>query len=101
MAEVVTSDEALAYLGIDNADEMILSNINRTIKTADKFLEGSIGKNYPRDDSRAKEIALIIIDDLYSNRGYMNTSAMTNNVRRLVDDLSMQLRMELLQNASV
>lgn len=101
MADIVTPDEALSYLGIDNADEMILNNIGRTIYTADKFLEGSIGRNYPRDDPRAKEIALILIDELYSNRGYTNTSVMTNNVRRLVDDLSMQLRAELLLNESL
>jgi hypothetical protein len=90
---VVSVDEVKDYLGIDYADEMVERNINRTIKTADAYLKGSIGENYPTDDHRAKELALIIISDLYDNRGLQST--ITGNTRRLVDDLSLQLRLEL------
>lgn len=92
-SQVVSVDEVLAYLGIDYADEMVNSNIGRTIKTADAYLKGSIGKNYPIDDPRSKELALIIISDLYDNRGLNST--ISGNTRRLVDDLSLQLRLEL------
>lgn len=91
--QVVTNDEALAYLGIDYADDMINKNIERIIKTADAYLKGSIGETYPVDDPRAKELALIIIADLYDNRGFNST--VSGNTRRLVDDFSMQLRLEL------
>ena len=90
---VVSVDEVLAYLGIDYSDDMVRANIERLIKTADAYLKGSIGENYPADDPRAKELALIIISDLYDNRG-MN-STVSGNTRRLVDDLSLQLRLEL------
>lgn len=90
---VVTTEEVLSYLGIDYDDDMVKRNINRIIKTADSFLKGSIGENYPTDDPRAKEIALIVISDLYDNRGINeNVSVRT---RRLVDDFSLQLRLEL------
>lgn len=91
--QVVSVDEVLAYLGIDYSDDMIKSNIERTIKTADAYLKGSIGENYPVEDPRSKELALIIISDLYDNRGLNST--ISGNTRRLVDDLSLQLRLEL------
>lgn len=91
-----TVDEVLKYLGIDYADEMVTANIERSIKTADAYLKGSIGKNYPTDDPRAKELALIFIADLYDNRGLVEK--VSGNVRRLVDDFSLQLRLELRSN---
>ena len=90
---VVTIDEALAYLGIDYADDMVKSNIGRMIKTADAYLKGSVGEDYPIDDPRAKELALIIVSDLYDKRGLVST--VSGNTRKLVDDLSLQLRLEL------
>lgn len=88
-----TIDEVLAYLGIDYADEMVTKNIERSILVADAYLKGSIGTNYPNDDPRVKELALIFISDLYDNRGLIEKVA--GNVRRLVDDMSLQLRLEL------
>lgn len=90
---VVSVDEVLAYLGIDYSDDMVNNNIERAIKTADAYLKGSIGNNYPVEDPRSKELALIIISDLYDNRGLQST--ISGNTRRLVDDLSLQLRLEL------
>ena len=91
--QVVSAEEVREYLGIDYADDMVNKNIERTIKTADAYLKGSIGKNYPVSDPRAKELALIIISDLYDNRGVQST--ISGNTRKLVDDMSLQLRLEL------
>ena len=91
--QVVSVEEVLAYLGIDYSDDMVNTNIERTIKTADAFLKGSIGVDYPVTDPRSKELALIIISDLYDNRGLSST--VSGNTRRLVEDLSLQLRLEL------
>ena len=91
---VLTEQEVLDYLGIDYADTMVKNNIARVINTADAYLKGSIGNNYPKTDPRAKELALIIVSDLYDTRGFISDSV-SNNVRRLVDDLSLQLRLEL------
>lgn len=90
---VVSVDEVLAYLGIDYSDDSVFKNVERTIKTADAYLKGSIGKNYPVEDPRAKELALIIISDLYDNRGLQST--ISGNTRKLVEDFSLQLRLEL------
>lgn len=96
---VVSVDEVKDYLGIDYADEMVERNINRAIKTADAYLKSSIGENYPIEDPKAKELALIIISDLYDNRGFNST--VSGNTRRLVDDLSLQLRLELRRGSNV
>ena len=90
---VVSVDEVLAYLGIDYSDDMVNTNIERAIKTADAYLKGSIGENYPVQDPRSKELALLLVADLYDNRGL--TSTVSGNTRRLVEDLSLQLRLEL------
>jgi len=88
-----TVEDVLAYLGIDYADDMVNRNIKRAIDVADSYLKGSIGDNYPIDDPRAKELALIFISDLYDNRGMIEK--VSGNIRRLVDDFSLQLRLEL------
>lgn len=91
---VVTPAEVLAYLGIDvDTDNMTNINIARIIRTADAYLKGSIGENYPIDDPRAKELALMVCADLYENRGINSTVSV--NTRRLVEDFSLQLRLEL------
>ena len=91
--QVVSVEEVLAYLGIDYSDDMVKTNIERAIKTADAYLKGSIGSNYPIQDPRSKELALLVVSDLYDNRGLSST--VSGNTRRLVDDLSLQLRLEL------
>lgn len=89
---MITVQDVLDHLGIDYQDEMVTRNIERYIKVADSYLQGSIGTNYPRSDPRAVELALIIVNDLYDNRGM--TDKVSGNVRRLVDSLSLQLRLE-------
>lgn len=88
-----TNEEVLDYLGIDYADDMVTRNVERAILTADAYLKGAIGTNYPTEDPRAKELALIFIADLYDNRG--SIEKVSGNVRRLVDDFMLQLRLEL------
>lgn len=94
-----TQSEVLMYLGIDYADDAIKANVDRAIMTADAYLKGAIGKDYPKDDPRAKELALIFISDLYDNRGMIEK--VSGNVRRLVDDMTLQLRLELRQSEEV
>ena len=92
--QVVSVDEVLAYLGIDYADDMVTKNINRLIYTADAYLKGAVGDNYPVDSPKAKEIALIVISDLYDTRG-VHPSSGANSMRRLLEDLILQLKLEL------
>lgn len=93
--QVVSVDEVLAYLGIDYADNIVYKNIERLIKTADAYLKGAIGESYPVDNPKAKEIALIVISDLYDNRGVHPMTGANNNLRRLLEDLILQLKLEL------
>lgn len=90
---IVSKAEVYAYLGIDYADDMVDANIERAITTADAYLQGAIGADYPTSDPRAKELALMFIADLYDSRGTEGKSS--TNVKRLVDDFLLQLRLEL------
>ena len=92
---MVTIDDLKNYLGIDYVDDMITSNLERSLKTADAFLMGSIGLNYPKDDARAEELILVVASELYENRGMMLSGSVSNTTRKMVDDLSLQLRLEL------
>ena len=92
---MVKIDDLKNYLGIDYVDEMITANLERSLKTADAFLMGSIGINYPKDDARAEELTLVVASELYENRGMMLSGSVSNTTRKMVDDLSLQLRLEL------
>lgn len=93
----ITDIELLDYLSIDYADDVVRSNIARCIRSADAFIKGSVGPDYPVEDPRAKELALIVAGDFYDNRAYQATTggSVSANTRKLVDDLSWQLRLEL------
>lgn len=91
---MITIDDALNYLGIDYGDDdMIYSNVARAISAADMFMKGAVGTNYPADDPRAEELMLIVVADLYDNRGIHDK--VSGSVRRLVQDFALQLRLDL------
>jgi hypothetical protein len=92
---MVNIDDLKNYLGIDYVDDMTTANLERSLKTADAFLMGSIGKAYPKDDARAEELTLVVASELYENRGMMLSGSVSNTTRKMVDDLSLQLRLEL------
>ncbi|MEH6942956.1 head-tail connector protein [Bacillus sp. JJ722] len=89
----VTYEEAKDYLGIDFDDAATQRNIERHIKTADKYFIGSLGENYPKDDSRVKDMALIVISDLYDNHDL--NDKVSGSIRRLITDFSLQIKMEM------
>ena len=93
MAEVVTQQEVADYLGVSITDARFQRRCTHLIKVADRTLKSSIGENYPTDDVRSKELALVIISDLYDNHDY--TDKVSGNVRRLIQDFSLQLKIEL------
>ena len=95
---MVTITDVKNYLGIDYSDEMIDANINRMIKSADSYLKGAIGEDYPSEDPRAVELALMIISDLYDNRDLADKSS--GNVRRFIQDATFQLKLELQRSGS-
>lgn len=99
---VVTVAEVLAYLGIDYTDDMNTTNITRAISAAERFLTGSIGEGYDKTDARVKELALIVVADLFDNRALQAQGGgnVSTNVRHLVDDFSLQLRLELRRSSA-
>lgn len=93
-----TLQEALQYLGIDYADDVITANVERAMRTAVATLHGSVGEDiesFMPDDPRTKELVLLYLDDLYSNRGLSNKAI--GSQRRLIADMEWQLRLELRQ----
>lgn len=92
---MVTLQDALDYLGIDYADNMISLNVQRTINTAKKILEGAIGdnaENVLKDDPRINELILIYIEDLYYNRG--TNQKVSSAIRNIVQSMELQLKMD-------
>ena len=93
-----TFEEALQYLAIDYADEVITANVRRALAAARKTVHGSVGDDVETllaGDPRVKELILLYLDDLYSIRGLTNKAI--GSTRRLVTDLEWQLRLELRQ----
>lgn len=91
-----TIEEALGYLGIDYADEVIRANVTRTMATARQILLGAVGEDvetYLPDDPRISELILIYTDDLYSERGVR--AKVSNATRNLVANMVLQLKLEL------
>ena len=93
-----TYEEALDYLGIDYADEVVERNVKRALATAVKTLKGAVGNDVETllpGDERVKELALIYTDDLYTNRGV--SAKVSNAIRLSVATMELQLRLELRQ----
>lgn len=93
-----TFEEALQYLAIDYADEVVTANVKRALAAARKTVHGSVGDDVEillAGDARVKELILLYLDDLYSTRGLTNKAI--GSTRRLVSDLEWQLRLELRQ----
>jgi hypothetical protein len=90
---MVRTQDVYDYLGIDYADDMVAANVSRAVSAANAYLEGAVGYDYPTDDPRAKELILILVADLYNNRG--STEKSSTNIRRFVTDSLLQLRLEL------
>lgn len=95
-----TKEDLQAYCGIDYADDdMVAKNLARALATANATLKGAIGDDVDTvlpDDERAHTLVLIYGDDLYSQRGVLNTenAKVSGATRRMTNDLEAQVRME-------
>lgn len=88
-----TLQEVKDYLGIEWEDEATERRLNGLISVADSFLVGSLGEDYPSDDPRVKELALIIIGQLYDNTDPI--AKVSNSIQKMVDDMSLQIRLDM------
>lgn len=91
-----TIQDALSYLGIDYADEMVERNVKRALATATKRLHRAIGEDvedYLIDDPEVFELVLI-----YTRESY-DADSLTDKARAALkhqrDDLEPQLRLAL------
>lgn len=92
---MLTVPEIKEYLHIDFDDPATDQTLQSLDAAAEQYLVGSLGQNFPRDDPRARQLALLIISDLYDNRGLNSENAkLSNTVRHLVHSMSLQLRLE-------
>ena len=89
----ININELKGYLGIDYSDDTTDKRLKHLIRVADKYLESSLGKNYPENDDRVIELAFIVISDLYDSHDL--TEKVSVNIRKLVSDFSLQLRLEM------
>jgi hypothetical protein len=87
-----TIDEIKDYLGIDYDDDVSNRNIKKYMSVADSWLKGAIGENYPKNDERAKQLALFVIEDLYDRGSYSVKE--NSNIEKLKNDFVMQLQCE-------
>lgn len=81
------------YLAIDYEDAATDRNLQRLVGVAEKYLAGSLGEGFPKNDSRVHEVALIIIGDLFDNHSL--NDRVTGNTRKLVEDMMLQIRLEM------
>lgn len=87
-----TIDEIKDYLGIDYDDDVSNRNIKKYVSVADSWLKGAIGENYPKNDERAKQLALFVIEDLYDRGSYSVKE--NKNIEKMKNDFLMQLQCE-------
>lgn len=90
--KLLTIDEIKNHLIIDELDNSQKKDLERLIKVADEYLQGSIGKDYPRNSERAKQIALFIIEDLYDRSSLTINESRT--LKKMKNDFAEQLRLE-------
>ena len=101
----VSIEEVCDHLGLDaieveaEENQATKRNIIRLIKFSDMYLQGAIGKHYPSKDERAKQIALLVISDLYEYRD-LDSKNISNTTRKLLNDLEWQLKTEMRNNGN-
>lgn len=85
-------------LGIDFSDKNTDDRIERYIQLADAWLKGAIGE-YDKKDERAKQLALLIIEDLFDRNS--NTVKENATINKLKNDFVMQLKWENKKDGSI
>ena len=99
----VSLQEVCDYMGFlveeVNQDEVVKRNIERLIKFSDTYLKGAVAENYPKEDERAKQIALLVISDLYDYRE-LDSKNISNTTKKILYDIEWQLKLELMRNGN-
>lgn len=91
-----TIEEALQYLGIDYADELVTANVSRALEDARSYLLSAVGADifeHLPDDPKVGRLVLTYLQELYDER---SPSAKAGNAKReMIHSMEWQLRLEL------
>ena len=87
---MLTLQDVKDYLHIDfDDDDRLLTHL---IRVAHEYMRSTIHTEYNPDSERARMLSLIVISDLYDNRGVSDKAS--GNVRKMVSDFALQLKLE-------
>ena len=89
----ITAQDVYRHLGLDFVDTDVSLNIEALIATANAYMIGALGENYPADDARVIEVQKLLISDLYEHREL--SDRVSNATRRLVDSMLLQVKLEM------
>lgn len=95
---MLSVDDVKKELGIDFSDKNTDARLERYIKVAEAWLKGAVG-TYNNSDERAKQLALLIIEDLFDRNS--NTVKENATINKLKKDFIMQLTWETKEDGSV
>ena len=95
--EFIAEQDVLDYLGIDYADDMVSRRVRALIDTVDSYLTGAIGRDYaaavsPESLAKAREVGLMLIGELYDNRGVEGKERSV--IRVLLSSMLLHLQLE-------
>ena len=90
---MVTTEEACRYLGIDFDDPDVIRNIEDLCITANAYMKGALGEDHPQHDPRVKQVEKLLICDLYDHREM--SDKVSGATRRLVDSMLLQVKLEM------
>lgn len=94
---MVSLEDAKRYMHIDHDEDDGL--INRCISAAEEYLLGAIGDGYDGTSERARMLTLMVVSDLYDNRG--TTERASTKTRTIVENFAQQMRLELRRKSNV
>ena len=89
----ITAQDVYRHLGLDFVDTDVSLNIEALIATANAYMIGALGENYPTNDARVIEVQKLLISDLYEHREL--SDRVSNATRRLVDSMLLQVKLEM------
>lgn len=88
---MVSLKDAKSYMHVDHDEDDEV--INWCISAAEEYLLGAVGKGYDGSSERARMLTLMVVSDLYDNRG--TTERVSVKTRTIVDNFAQQMRLEL------
>lgn len=93
---MLTVEDALDYLGIDYADEKVITNVSRSLSGAKRNLQSVVGADVFELLPEHESIDILVLaytQELYDERG---TSAKAGNAKReMIRNTEQNLRLEL------